>query len=51
MNNLKAQASPLALFLANMREYSAIIHIHCFAHMLNLIVSRSPDGNSLSRFV
>jgi hypothetical protein len=51
IDNLKAQASTLDLFLANMREYSAIIHIRRFVHMLNFVVSRSPDGDSLSRSV
>jgi hypothetical protein len=50
-DNLKAQADALDLFLANTCEYSAIVHIHCFAHMLTLVVSRSPDGGSLSRVV
>jgi hypothetical protein len=51
IDHLKAQADALDLFLVNTREYSVIIHIHCFAHMLNLVMCRSPDGDSLSRVV
>jgi hypothetical protein len=51
IDNLKAQANALDLFSANTHEYSAIIHIHCFAHMINLVVSRSPEGDSLSGVV
>jgi hypothetical protein len=44
IDNLSAQSSGLDLFLRNTSEHSAIIHVHCFAHMINLSVSNPRAG-------
>jgi hypothetical protein len=51
INNFRVQTSGFALFQADNPEYAAIIHVHCFAHMLNLVVSSSRNLDAFSYLV
>jgi hypothetical protein len=49
IDNLRSQSTGNDLFLSNYPEYAAILHIRCFRHMLNLVVSTRRDGGTLAR--
>jgi hypothetical protein len=51
IDNLKAQSTGPDLFLSDNPEHSVILHVCCFAHLLNLGVDTRTDGRTLSRII
>jgi hypothetical protein len=51
IDNLRAQAAGFAMFQAMNPQHAAIVHLHCFAHMLNLVISSPRDADCFSHLV
>jgi hypothetical protein len=52
IDNLQAQAVGFNMFLAqNPEQVAILLHVHCFAHLLNLVMSSSRNADALSHIV